>query len=136
MDMRRSPLGFGLQGKGACARFALRHAFLCLGVPTSERAISRAMRRGRLRTRLFGSDEQAILRGVRGLGAAPVELRARTAAAARREIDRALRAGAPCIVCVTSAAGGGWGHWALVAGKIDGRYLWLDSSDERVVGVW
>ena len=129
-------LGFAVQGKGACARFALRHALLCLGVPTTERAITRGMRRGRLRTRLFGSDEVAILRGVRRLGARPEELRARTGAEARRGIDRALREGAPCILCVTSASGDGWGHWALLAGRVGERYLWIDSADDRVVGTW
>jgi hypothetical protein len=131
-----SYLGFGLQGKGTCARLALRHALLCLGVPTRERDITRAMRRGRLRTRWFGSDESAILRGVRALGATPVEIRAETARDARAALHAQLRDGAPCILCVSNASGEGWGHWAVLAGRDAGRYVWIDSSDDRVVGAW
>lgn len=129
-------LGFDWQRAGTCSRFALRHALLCIGVPTTERELSRSMARSRLRTAILGSEESAIIKAVRHYGATPRVVWERKASTMREALDRLLGRGAPCIVCVDDQKGRGWAHWAVLAGKSGSQYFWIDSDDGNLIGSW
>ncbi len=113
---------------GTCSRHALRHAVLCLGYAPSEKELSVVMRRSHFRTAIFGSDENGIKDGTRGLGFFYKEISYRSTKTTKIKIDKQIDNGFPVIVCCEK-----WDHWAVLAGKTQNRYLCIDSDKKTLI---
>ncbi len=126
-------MGFTTQNylDGACGKFALQHALLLLGIPVSQKDITKATGVSPIITRAVGTGPNRIIRGLEYFGCRAVEHTADSPAAFRRQLDEMLAKGCPCIISVE-----GGSHWAVIAGKSSGRYWWIDSADEEVFGCW
>jgi hypothetical protein len=107
----------------------LKHALLCLGIVSTERQISQAMRARRWRCVVTGLDEGYLLRGIERFSCEPVAFHLSDPEKAKKKIDGALDRGNPVIVCLDD-----WGHWSVIGGRKSRRYLWIDSDRRGVVG--
>jgi hypothetical protein len=123
--------GFAKQLKfsGTCSRHALRHALLCLGIPTSEVEISAAMNASRAKCAITGLDEFSILDGITANSCRGTQIHERSADVALARMDLVLGRAEALVICVSE-----WSHWAVLCGKEDDEYLWIDSADSALFG--
>lgn len=123
-------LGYDWQYRiaGSCARFALRHALLCLGIPTTEDALTDALGVGRFAGAL-GIGEEPIIKGIRSFDCEAVELEDDFASRTRQVISELIQEGTPCVISVDDAE-----HWAVVVGRNGSDFIWIDSADDELVG--
>ena len=123
-------LGFGRQCRiaGSCGRFALRHALLCLGVPTDEESLTDALGVGRVRG-ILGLEESRLIQAIAAYECQAAEVAASTGKQAKRTLDDLLLRGIPCIVSVENGS-----HWAVVTGRQGSRYWWVDSASSVLFG--
>lgn len=124
-------IGFDWQARwsGACGIRSLVHALLCLGIPVSEQAASRAATTNGLRTALLGIDEHQMKFAIRTFGVWPRVLCTRSSSRARAVVDRWLGRHRPVIA---SCRGGA--HWVVLCGRSAGRYMWIDSANDDLIG--
>lgn len=112
--------------KWQCGPFALKHALLSLGVFADETDISRISRA----TALWGTDEVQLARAARRYDCKLQTIRRHRADLARKELQKFLQKGVPCLVCVYD-----WGHWITVVKSHAGRFIILDSNEKAVLNV-
>ena len=75
-------------------------------------------------------DEVKLARAARHFECDLPLIRRRNADSARTTLSRYLAAGTPVILCVD-----GWGHWVTAVGEEQGRFVLIDSKQERVLQV-
>lgn len=115
--------------EGNCGQHALVHALGCLGIHISIGEAHRRTGVSRLRAMIGGSDEHAIMMGIRKSGCKPLPHLVHGEAKARRIISRFLRQGIPLIILIDEEE-----HWMVLSGMKGERFTWIDSVDERLTG--
>lgn len=95
------------------------------------RKIFRATRRTRIGAALRGTDGNRIKRALRLLSCIPLEYEFTSTGRARRKINELLAQNIPIILSVEEGL-----HWAVIAGRRNRKYIWIDSADEKLVGMW
>jgi ABC-type bacteriocin/lantibiotic exporter with double-glycine peptidase domain len=116
---------------GTCGQHALKNALLQLNHTISKREAFTACGVTRKEVNASGTDEKELIRAIRHFGYRYFVLDTYSRKAAHKFIDKHLDSGLPIIICVQ------WfQHWAVLAGKQEGKYHWIDSSDDELVGSW
>lgn len=115
--------------EGNCGQHALVHALGCLGIHISIGEAHRRTGVSRLRAMFEGTDEHAIMKGIRKSGRKPLPHQVHGDAKARRIITRYLRQGVPVIILIDEEE-----HWMVLSGMVGERFKWIDSVDEWLAG--
>ena len=115
--------------EGNCGQHALLHALGCLGIHISIGEAHRRTGVSRLRAMIAGTDEHAIMRGIRRSGCKPLPHLVHGEVKARKIITRYLRQGIPVIILIDEEE-----HWMVLSGMKGERFTWIDSVDERFTG--
>ena len=115
--------------EGNCGQHALVHALGCLGIHISIGEAHRRTGVSRLRAMFEGTDEHAIMKGIRRSGCKPLPHLVHGEAKARKIITRYLRQGIPVIILIDEQE-----HWMVLSGMKGERFTWIDSVDERLTG--
>lgn len=110
-------------GKWECGPFALKHAFLMLGILASEREIGSLAG-----TTPEGTDEVQLARAARHYGCELPTRRHTVPGAAREELVSYLRDGIACLMCVDE-----WDHWVTAVAEEGGQFILLDSERPEVI---
>lgn len=123
---------FDWQGKlaGTCAIHAVRHALLCLGVPTTSSEVKGALG-ANLSVHWNGIDVPPLVRGLKKLGCDATTLDHDSARTYLRRVDAELDLGRSLLVCVNNEK-----HWVTVTGRWQGRYVWIASRARELFGSW
>lgn len=108
-----------------CGPFALKFAFLVLGIFEEEDAIARAAG-----TDENGTDEEELGRAAYRYGCELLMIRREEPEAARRELLAHLRRGLPVLLCINE-----WNHWVTAVEEEHGQFVILDSHDPGVVRI-
>lgn len=130
----QQPIGFTWQEylDGACGKYSLQHALLCLGIPVSQGDVSKGTRVPEWLTRFTGVGSPGLIRAVRRFGCVPIEFMSTSAVEMKEFVDRSLIKQMPVILSVQ-----GDDHWSVLAGRDGDRaYFWIDSADEDLIGSW
>jgi ABC-type bacteriocin/lantibiotic exporter with double-glycine peptidase domain len=116
---------------GTCGQHALKNVLLQLNHPISKREAFTACGVTRKEVMAEGTDEKELIRAIRHFGYKYSVLDTYSKKEAHCFIDKHLDAGAPIIICVQ------WfQHWAVLAHRENDKYVWIDSSDDELVGSW
>ncbi|CAG1001277.1 hypothetical protein ANRL2_04055 [Anaerolineae bacterium] len=115
--------------EGHCGQHALVHALGCLGIHISIGEAHRRTGVSRLRAMVEGTDEHAIMRGIRRSGCKPLPHMVHGEAKARKLITRYLRRGTPVIILIDDQE-----HWMVLSGMKGKRFEWIDSVDDLLTG--
>lgn len=116
---------------GTCGQHALRNALLQLNRPISKREALHACGVDRKEVMAEGTDEKELIRAIKHFGYRYSVLDTYSRTAAHQFIDKHLNSGSPIIICVQY-----FQHWAVLAHRDNGKYVWIDSSDDELVGSW
>jgi ABC-type bacteriocin/lantibiotic exporter with double-glycine peptidase domain len=116
---------------GTCGQHALKNALLQLNHSISKREAFTACGVTRKEVNDGGTDEKELIRAIRHLGFRYSVLDTYSRKAAHRFINKHLDSGSPIIICVQY-----FQHWAVLAQRDNGKYVWIDSSDDELVGSW
>jgi hypothetical protein len=76
-----------------------------------------------------GTDEHAIMKGIRRSGCKPLPHLATGEAKARKLITRYLSQGIPVVILIDEQE-----HWMVLSGMKGQKFTWIDSVDERLSG--
>jgi hypothetical protein len=109
-----------------CGPFALKHALVMLGVPASERTISRLAGTHWW----YGTDEIQLARAAKEYHCDLLTIRRHDAQRARRDLTKYLRRGIPALLCVYE-----WSHWVTVVKAESNKFILLDSQDKAVLTI-
>ena len=115
--------------EGNCGQHALVHALGCLGIHISIGEAHRRTGVSRIRALFEGTNEHAIMKGIRKSGCKPLPNLVHGEAKARRIITRYLSQGFPAIILIDEEE-----HWMVLSGMKGERFTWIDSVDERLTG--
>ena len=115
--------------EGNCGQHALVHALGCLGIRISIGEAHKRTGVSRLRAMLEGTDEHAIMRGIRKSGCRSLPHLVHGKAKARRILTRFLTRGTPVIILIDEED-----HWMVLSGMKGETFTWIDSVDERLTG--
>lgn len=115
--------------EGNCGQHALVHALGCLGIHISIGEAHKRTGVSRLRAMFEGTDEHAIMKGIKKSGCKPLPHLVHGEAEARKIITRYLRQGIPLIILIDEEE-----HWMVLLGMKEERFTWIDSVDERLTG--
>ena len=115
--------------EGNCGQHALVHALDCLGIHISIGEAHRRTGVSRLRAMIEGTDEQAIMKGIRRSGCKPLPHLVHSESKARRIIAQYLKQGASVIILIDDEE-----HWMVLSGMNGKRFTWIDSVDEQLTG--
>ena len=88
-------IGFDWQPRysGACGQYALQHALLLLGIPLTQRDVSRATRVPRWKLPRAGTQQGSIIKAIRSCGLTDKVVWTKSAQSARRRFDALLDRG-------------------------------------------
>ncbi len=114
-----------------CGQRALIHALLLLGTPLSEDDAHKTTKIPRWFAKINGTNEKAILRGIRKVGCVAYDHSYSDPEEARAKVDSYLKLGLSIILCVED-----FKHWAVLAGRSGDKYMWIDSFDDALIGAW
>ena len=111
--------------EGNCGQHALVHALGCLGINISIGEAHRRTGVSRLRAMFEGTDEHAIMKGIRRSGCKPLPHLVHGESKARKIITRYLRQGIPVIILIDEEE-----HWMVLSG-MKGRKIHVDRLGGR-----
>jgi len=109
-----------------CGPFALKHALVMLGVFKNEDEIG--ITAGS--TWWAGTDEMGLAKAAKKYNCKMKYFQSSNPDDARRALNKELQKGFPCILSVKN-----WEHWLTVVNYTRGRYVVIDSEDERVISI-
>lgn len=109
-----------------CGPFALKHALVMLGVFKNEDEIG--ITAGS--TWWAGTDEMGLAKAAKKYNCKMKYFQSSNPDDARRALNKELQKGFPCILSVKN-----WEHWLTVINYTRGRYVVIDSEDERVISI-
>jgi hypothetical protein len=116
---------------GTCGQHALKNALLQLNHSISKREAFTACGVTRKEVNAGGTDEKELKRAISHIGYRYSVLDTYSKKEAHCFIDKHLDSGSPIIICVQ------WfQHWAVLARKENGKYVWIDSDDDKLMGSW
>lgn len=116
---------------GTCGQHALKNALLQLNHPISKRESFKACGVTRKEVNAGGTDEKELIRAICHFGYRYSVLDTYSRKSVHRFIDKHLDSGSSIIICVQ------WfQHWAVLARKENGKYVWIDSYDDNLIGSW
>lgn len=116
---------------GTCGQHALKNALLQLNHSISKREAFTACGVTRKEVNAGGTDEKELKRAISHFGYRYSVLDTYYRKEAHRFINKHLDSGSPIIICVQ------WfQHWAVLARRQNDKYIWIDSSDDELVGSW
>ena len=121
--------GFNYQEHGNCGQYALLNALLVLGIPISVKDAHQKTKVSRLKALWEGTEPERIIRGIKKYGCRAESFSCNDNKRLKVKIDAYLEANIPLIVCVDD-----YEHYAVLAGKINNKYYWIDSADSHIMG--
>ncbi|MDR3665583.1 MAG: hypothetical protein P4L35_01955 [Ignavibacteriaceae bacterium] len=121
--------GFNYQEHGNCGQYALLNALLLLGIPISVKDAHHITRVSRLKALWEGTEPEKIIRGIKKYGCRAEPFSSNDEQKLKVKVDAYLQANIPLIVCVDD-----YEHYAVLAGKINNKYYWIDSADSHIMG--
>lgn len=115
--------------EGNCGQHALVHALGCLGIHISIGEAHRRTGVSRVRAMFEGTDEHAIMQGIRKSGCKPLPHLVHGQDKARKIITRYLRQDVPVIILIDDQE-----HWMVLSSMKGEKFRWIDSVDEGLTG--
>ncbi|NJD22741.1 MAG: hypothetical protein FIA82_08765, partial [Melioribacter sp.] len=112
--------------KYQCGPFALKYALVMLGVFKDEGQIGNFAGS----TWWAGTDEFGLARAAQRFNCRMKHFQSSNPDDARRMLNRHLKKGYPCILCVKN-----WEHWCTVVSYQKGKFVVIDSELDKVVSV-
>ncbi len=113
----------------ACGPLSLHHAALMVGEPVDRDDILRLRSLWQI---VGGIDRKPLMTIARRNGLAPTDLTSPGPRSLRRRIDAALTRGRSVVIGSDPHC-----HWMVLGGKYGrGQYIWIDSADEDLFGIW
>lgn len=127
-------IGFDYQGIGSgnCGQKSLLHALLLCGITISEDEAHKMTGVPKWFTKIDGTSEDKIKKGLRKVGCIPQDYKYRNSTLAKEQIDSYLDNGVPVIVFISTID-----HWCVLAHRNSkNKYYWIDSIEEDLYGFW
>ena len=125
-------IGFRTQrDPGTCGQRSLIHALLLLNHPISEQQAFIACGVTRKLVNVEGTDEKELIRAIKHFGYRHSILNTRNRRIAKQFLNSHLGSGHPIIISVEEED-----HWAVLARMDGAKYVWIDSTDDRLIGKW
>jgi len=121
--------GFNYQEHGNCGQYAFLNTLLLLSIPISVKDAHKKTQVTRLKAIWEGTEPEKIIRGIKKYGCSAKPITCNDEKKLKEKIDAYLEAGIPLIVCVDD-----YEHYAVLSGKINKKYYWIDSADSDIIG--
>lgn len=122
--------GFNYQQYGNCGQFALLNALLLLGIPVTNKQAHLKTGITITKSTISGTDSKNILKGIKSFNCKAIKYQSDSESETKNRIDYLLSKKIPLIISCEN-----YDHWAVLAGKKDNKYYWLDSADEDIIGL-
>lgn len=124
-------LKFDYQSPGMCAHYSLIHALTLLGITITEKDAIRLTGVSRSKAEDTGTNEDKLIKAIRKAKCKPHPHTCHSQKKAKAHIDAFLKKGMPVIISTDNEY-----HWAVLAGKYQDQYYWIDSADRKLIGHW